>query len=113
MRSTHKRQPTQWQLKVSAEDKESVCMFANDLGESDSETEEDNSLFIVNTDVAEAEEGSDGDNHQVQALLRKFTKKGKAVHRDIETARKQLVTNANVAHHQVGLKRKGEDVNVR
>ena len=72
------------------------CTFANDLGESDSETEENNSLFIIDTNVAEAEEGSDGDNHQVQALPRKFTKKGKAVHHNIETAHKQLATGANV-----------------
>ncbi|KAG6369258.1 hypothetical protein JVT61DRAFT_15530 [Boletus reticuloceps] len=77
---------------------------------------EGDSLFIVDSDMAE--EGSDVDNHHVaasQAAPRKSAKKGKAVRGDIETARKQLASknNANVTHHQVGLKRKGEDVDVR
>jgi hypothetical protein len=81
--------------------------------ETDSETEEDDSLFFVNSDMAEAEEVSDRDASQ--ALLRKSAKKGKAVHSDIETTRKQLAikNNANVVHHQVSLKRKGEDADIR
>lgn len=91
--------------------------LANHLVVSDSETEEEGSLFVLDS-TAEAEEASDCNNHQVganQALLRKSAKKGKAVRSDIENARKQLAIKnaANVAHNRVSLKRKGEDADVR
>ena len=94
--------------------------LANHLVVSDSETEEEDSLCIVDsTGMAEAEEVFDHNNHRLvganQALLRKSAKKGKTVRSDIETARKQLATKnaANVAHNRVSLKRKGEDADVR
>ena len=102
---------------MSAKDQDGPWLII--WGETDSETEEDNSLFLVDSDMAEAEEVlSDRDDHQVgasQALPRKSAKRGKAVCSDIETARKQLAmkNNANVAHHQVSLKRKGEDADIR
>ena len=91
--------------------------LANHLVVSDSETEEEDSFFVIDS-TAEAEEASDCDNHQVganQALLRKSAKKGKAVRSDIENARKQLAIKnaANVAHNWVSLKCKGEDADVR
>ena len=94
--------------------------LANHLVVSDSETEEEDSLCIVDSiGMTEAEEVFNHDNHRLvganQALPRKSAKKGKAVHSDIKTARKQLATKnaANVAHNRVSLKRKGEDVDVR
>ena len=51
--------------------------LANYLVISDSETEEKDSIFVVDS-TAEAEEASDYDNHQIganQALLQKSTKK--------------------------------------
>ena len=104
-----------WQHKVSAKDQGGPWLII--WGETDSETEEDNSLFLVDSDMAEAEEVlSDRDDHQVGAALpRKSAKRGKAVCSDMETAHKQLAmkNNANVAHHQVSLKRKGEDADIR
>ena len=74
--------------------------LANHLVVSDSETEEEDSLFVIDS-TAEAEEAFDCDNHQVganQAPLRKSAKKGTVSNKTIPITNPNTVREAHCSH---------------